>query len=104
MNIADLTKLSGQQIPVTGVLNAHVSAHGSELSPIGSGNVSLTKLVAYDEPITSVTINFAGTGDDAHADLAVDLPAGSVHGKVSVRPKDRTYTAQVSSSGIELSK
>jgi translocation and assembly module TamB len=104
MNIADLTKLAGQQIPVTGALNAHISAHGTEQSPIGSGNVSLTKLVAYDEPITSVNLTFAGTGEDAHADLAVDLPAGSVRGKVSVRPKDRTYIAQLTSAGIQLNK
>lgn len=104
MNIADLIKLSGQQIPVTGVLDAHVSLHGTELNPLGSGNVALTKVSAYDEPITSLQVTFSGTGDEAHADLSIQLPAGNVQSKLSVRPKDRTYTAQLTSSGIQLDK
>ena len=102
MNIADLTKLAGQEIPVTGTLNTHVSLHGTELNPIGSGNIALTKLTAYDEPIDSVNIDFNGTGDEAHANLNVQLPAGSLQGNVSVRPKQKTYTAQLTSNGIRL--
>lgn len=104
LNIADLLKLSGQQVPVSGTLNTHITLHGTELNPIGNGNLSLTKLVAYNEPINSVQANFNGTGDEAHANLAVQMPAGSVHSVVSVRPKEKTYTAQLTSSGIDLSK
>ena len=104
MNIADLTKLTGQQLPVTGILNAHVSVHGTELNPLGNGNVSLTKLTAYDEPVNSVEVNFSGTGDEAHADLSVQLPAGSLQSNVSVKPKQKTYIAQLTSSGIQLDK
>jgi translocation and assembly module TamB len=104
MNIEDLAKLAGQQIPVTGTLNTHVTLHGTELNPIGNGNLSLTKVVAYNEPISSVQVNFNGTGDEAHADLDVRFPAGSLKSTVSVRPKDRTYTAQLTSGGIDLTK
>jgi translocation and assembly module TamB len=104
MNIADLTRLTGQQIPVTGTLNTHVSLHGTELNPIGSGNLALTKLTAYDEPVNSVHIDFNGTGDEAHANLSVQLPAGSLEGKVSVRPKEKTYTAELTSNGIRLNQ
>ena len=76
MNVADLTKLAGQQIPVTGTLNTHVTLHGTELNPIGNGTLALTKVTAYDEPVNSVNIDFNGTGDEAHAKLSVDLPAG----------------------------
>ncbi len=102
LNIADLTKLAGQQIPVIGTLNTHVSLHGTELNPIGNGNLALTKVTAYDEPIDSVHIDFNGTGDEAHANLNVQLPAGTVQGNVSVRPKQKTYTAQLTSNGIRL--
>ena len=104
MSLADLEKLSGQQIPVSGVLNTHVSMHGTELNPVGTGNLTLTKVTAYDEPITSIEIRFSGTGDEAHADLSAQLPAGSLQAKVSVRSKDRTYTAQLTSSGVQLDK
>ncbi|HEY1984933.1 MAG TPA: translocation/assembly module TamB domain-containing protein [Terracidiphilus sp.] len=102
MDIAELTKLAGQQIPVTGTLTTHVTLHGTELNPIGSGNVALTKVTAYQEPLNAVNIDFDGTGDEAHANLSVQLPAGSLQGKVSVRPREKSYTAQLSSTGIRL--
>jgi translocation and assembly module TamB len=102
INIGDVTKLTGQLIPVTGALNSHVSLHGTELNPMGSGTVSLTKVTAYDEPINSVKVDFSGSGDEAHADVSVQFSAGSLKGNVSVRPKDKTYTAQLSTSGIKV--
>ncbi len=104
LDVADLTRLAGQQIPVTGTLNTHVTLHGTELNPVGNGNLSLTKVVAYNEPISSIQVTFDGTGDEAHAVLNVDLPAGSLKSNVSVRPKEKTYTAQLTSSGIDLTK
>jgi translocation and assembly module TamB len=76
--------------------------HGTELSPIGQGNVSLTHVTAYDQPVTSATLNFDGTGEEVHGDLGVELPAGSVKSKVSVRPKAKTYNAQLTATGIRL--
>jgi translocation and assembly module TamB len=102
MNIVDLTRLAGQQIPVTGTLNTHISLHGTELNPIGSGNLALTKVMAYDEPVNSLNIEFNGSGDDAHASLSMRLPSGSLQGNVTVHPKQKTYTAQLTSDGIRL--
>jgi translocation and assembly module TamB len=104
LNIADLIKISGSQLPVTGILNAKVKLHGTELSPIGQGTLSLTGVTAYAEPIQSVNVNFSGAGDQVQANLAVQLPAGSLHGQVSVRPQARTYTAQLTAPGIRLDK
>ena len=104
MNIADLIKLTGQEIHVTGTLNTHLSLHGTELNPIGNGNLTLDKVDAYDEPVNSVTVDFNGTGDEAHARLSVQLPSGSLQGNVSVRPKEKTYVAQLTSDGIRLDK
>jgi translocation and assembly module TamB len=102
MNLADLTKLTGQQIPVTGTLNANVSLHGTELSPAGSGRISLTNASAYEQPVDSVQAKFAGANDEVHGDLSVHLRAGSLQGTVSVRPRQRTYNGQFSASGIRL--
>jgi translocation and assembly module TamB len=102
LDVQDLVKLSGQQVPVTGTLAANVKMHGTELSPIGQGNVSLTRVTAYDQPVTSATLNFDGTGEEVHGDLGVELPAGSVKSKVSVRPRQKTYTAQLTATGIRL--
>jgi translocation and assembly module TamB len=102
INVAALTKFTGQEIPVTGTLNAHVSLHGTALNPEGSGRAVVTKIVAYEEPIDSVNVDFNGSGGEAHANLSVQLPAGTLQGKVSVRPREKTYTAQLTSEGIRL--
>lgn len=102
IDIANLEKLAGKQIPVSGTLNTHVTLHGSEVNPVGNGNLTLSKLTAYDEPISSVQITFHGTGAQVDANLGVQLPSGTVQGKVSVQPKNKTYNAQLSSSGLQL--
>jgi translocation and assembly module TamB len=104
IDLASLAKMAGQQVPVTGTLNTHVAVHGTELNPVGNGSLSLKGVVAYDQPVSSVEIKFAGTGDEAHADLTVQTPAGNVQSNVSVRPKDKTYTAKLTSTGIHLDK
>ena len=104
LNIADIAKLTGQQVPVTGTLAASIRFNGTELDPTGSGTISTAALVAYDQPVSSAKLTFSGTGDEAHAALALQMPAGSVQGKVSVRPAQKTFDAQLTASGIDLNK
>jgi translocation and assembly module TamB len=104
VNIADLTKLAGQQIPVTGALSAAIAMHGTELKPVGNGSVTLANLVVYEQPVESAKLNFAGTGDEVHGDLALELPSGRVLGKATVRPREKTYTAELNATGMELGK
>ena len=104
MNVADVTKLAGQQIPVTGELNANITLHGTELHPLGNGSIALSKATAYDEPVTSAEVKFSGSGDEAQADVSVQLPAGSIQGKTTLRPRDKTYEAQLTSTGIQIEK
>ena len=104
LDVADLARLAGQQVPVTGTLNASLKLHGTELNPEGNGNVALTNVTAYEQPVQSIKLTFLGTGDEAHGDLAVQLPTGSVQSKFSVRPKLKIYTAQLSATDIHLDK
>jgi translocation and assembly module TamB len=104
LDVADLVKLSGQQIPVAGTLNANIALHGTQLDPVGHGNATINRATAYGEPITSAELTFHGAENDAHADLVVRAPAGSVESKFVVQPLQRTYTAELSSSGIQLEK
>jgi len=104
LNVNDLAKFAGQQLPVQGVLTADVNVHGTELNPEGKGTISVDHMVAYDQPVNSAKLTFSGTGEEAHANLAVQLPSGNIESKVSVRPRQRTYTAQLSASGIRLDK
>ena len=102
--IAELAKAAGASIPVTGTLNASLRLHGTELNPVGNGSVALTNVVAYEEPIQSIKLAFDGTGTQVHGDLSVNLPAGNLVSKVDVQPQQKTYTAQVFTTGIDLAK
>ena len=104
LDIAELAKLAGQQAPVTGILAANVSMRGSIQNPIGNGNLTLTSAAAYGEPLNTAKITFEGSGDEAHANLAIAAAAGSIDGKVTVSPNRKTYTAELTSSGIHLDK
>lgn len=104
LDIAALTQLAGQQIPVSGTLAANLKLHGTELNPVGNGNLTIAGIVAYKQPIQSVKLTFSGTGDEAHGDLNVDLPAGHIQSNFTVEPKQRTYTAKLNASGIRLEK
>ena len=53
LDISELAKLAGQQIPATGTLAANIQMHGSVLSPEGTGSLTLTNAAAYGEPISS---------------------------------------------------
>ena len=100
--IGELLKFTAKQLPVTGTLRTNVNLHGTVMNPEGNGNLDLTGVNAYQQPVNSIAINFSGNGTQAQANLSVQMPAGSVRGNFTVQPKQRTYTAQVTSPGIHL--
>ncbi|MFP5207569.1 MAG: translocation/assembly module TamB domain-containing protein, partial [Acidobacteriota bacterium] len=104
IDLSDLMKLAGKQMPVTGTLNTNLNFHGSVVNPQGNGSVTLTGVTAYRQPVQSVKVDFSGNGRQAQATLAVLVAAGAVHANVTVQPGQRTYIAQVTSSGIHLDK
>lgn len=104
LDFAQLTKLAGQDIPVTGNLSANMEIHGSVMAPNGNGSVTLTKAVAYGEPISSARITFDGNGSRANANLSLSTPAGDIDAKLTASPNEKTYSAELTSSGIQLDK
>jgi translocation and assembly module TamB len=104
LDVADLMKMAGQQVPVTGTLNANIALHGTQLDPVGNGKVTLTHAVVYDEPVSSAELTFAGAEHAARGNLDVQAPAGTLQSKFLIHPRERTYSAELSSSGIHLDK
>jgi translocation and assembly module TamB len=104
LDIGQLTKLAGQDIPVTGNLSASLDIHGSMMAPDGNGSVTVTKALAYGEPVSSAHVSFDGSGDQANAKLTVSAPAGNIDAKLTVSQTNRTYSAELTSSGIHLDK
>lgn len=104
LNIADFERLIGQQLPVTGTLSANASLHGTELNPVGNGNLQITKAAAYGQSIQSVRLNFTASGDQVQGDLTAQISAGFIDLKATVHPQQKTYTAHLTSAGIDLAK
>ena len=104
LNLASLAKAAGVQMPATGTLSADVAVHGSELNPIGRGTVRLARGGFALEPFNLATLDFRGTGDQVHANLALHLPAGDVQATGEYFPKRRAYEAQLRSNGLRLDR
>jgi len=104
LDIAQLTKLAGQDIPVNGNLSANIDIHGSVSAPDGNGSVTVTKAEAYGEPISAAHVSFDGSGNQANAKLSISAPAGDIDTKLTASLDNRTYSANLTSSGIHLDK
>ncbi len=104
LDVTELAKLAGQQIPATGTLAADIKMHGSILNPQGNGTITLDKAAAYGEPISTAKVTFDGRADQAHANLSISAPAGTIEAKVDASPEKKTYSAVLTSSGIHLDK
>src|SRR6185437_13344598 len=66
-DVADLVKVAGKHVPVSGTLDARAHVRGTLESLNGDGHVSVTGGAAYDEPYKSLNadLRFAGTEIDA---------------------------------------
>ncbi|HEX3940293.1 MAG TPA: translocation/assembly module TamB domain-containing protein [Acidobacteriaceae bacterium] len=104
LKVTDLTKAIGTDLPVAGILTVNVNVHGTELRPAGQGDISISHATAYNEPIQSLNLNFSGNGDQVNGKLAASLPAGNLDCDVTLRPQEKSYTAQLSANNIQVAK
>ena len=102
VNVADLTRLAGSQAPIAGILSARVSLRGSELKPVGQGDLSLSRARISSEPVQAVNLKFQGTGNELHANLKIQIPAGAAQGAFTYFPKEEKYQAELQALGIRL--
>src|SRR5262249_9489651 len=102
LSVADLQKFAGKNYPVTGTLAIKASVHGSQLNPVGQGNITLTEGVISGEPVQSASVTFRGDGSSVDTSLNAHMPAGSVNGKASIDPKTGGYNFQLRATGLRL--
>jgi translocation and assembly module TamB len=102
LDLAQLKRLARIQTPMTGTVSAKISLHGSQLNPVGQGNVTLSRATIADETIQSANISFQGTGDEIRSNVSLQLPAGSAKGAFTYFPKRKAYDAQLTANGIRL--
>ena len=104
LQIAQLAQLTGSQAPVSGLFNANVKIHGTQLNPIGQGHVALANAKVYGEQVRSAQVQFQGTGEIVHATLGVRMPAGNTDANLTYYPKTEGYDATLRTVGFQLGK
>lgn len=104
LSIADLERLAGKTYPVSGTLSVNVAVHGSQLSPVGHGDINVANGKASGEVFQSVNLRFQGNGNAIDANVAIKLPAGTTQAKVTYYPKTEAYQAQVETNNLRLEK
>lgn len=104
LSIADLEKLANQTFPAEGTLAMNISVHGSQLNPIGQGNITVTKAKVSSEPIQNLNVKFKGDGNTVNANLTIQMPAGTTHADVDYFPKNQGYRAKVQTQDLRLEK
>ncbi len=104
LDVASLAKAAGSQAPVTGTLSANIAVHGSELSPVGQGKISLSNATISSERVQSLNVDFQGTGDAVHANLALRMPAGASNGTLTYFPRQQGYEVHLQANGIQLAQ
>ncbi len=102
--VAELARAANLSTPVSGTLNANITAHGTQLNPVGQGDISLRNANISGQPIRMANVRFQGTGDAVQTNLQVRLAAGSAQGQVTYYPKQEGYDAQLQAINIQLQK
>ncbi len=102
VSVAELARAASLSTPISGTLNANIAAHGSQLNPIGQGDVTLRNAKISGEPVQLVQVRFQGTGDAVHGNLLVRLGAGTAQGQLTYYPKQEGYDAVLQAANIHL--
>ena len=102
LSVAELAHAANVTTPVTGTLNANIVAHGTQLNPIGQGEINLRNASFSGEPIRLANVHFQGTGDAVHTNLLIKIAAGTTQGQVTYYPKQEGYDAQLQAINIQL--
>jgi translocation and assembly module TamB len=104
LQIKELLQLAGKNLPVDGVLAVDVSLRGTQLNPTGNGSVQLTRVVAYEQPIDNVALNFQATGNTVTSHLQVKMAPGNIDSDIILHPKTKAYEVKMTSPGIDLAQ
>jgi translocation and assembly module TamB len=102
ISISELQQFLQSQYPVTGMVAANISIHGTEQNPQGQGSLQITKANAWNEPIQNLSVTFNGDGNSLHSDAKMAIPAGNLAATLTYEPKAQTYEVNLNTTGMKL--
>jgi translocation and assembly module TamB len=105
VSLGDLLPLLGNDLPLTGTLDAQLQADGPVRALGGSGWVELDGATAYGEPVTRLRAQGTLTGELLRfASVTASAPAGNLSASGSYDLKSRRFQADAKGSGIDIAK
>jgi translocation and assembly module TamB len=104
LSAADIAKVAGIRAPVSGVVNANISLHGSQLNPVGQGRVFLSKAAVAGEAVQQADLQFRGTGDSVTGTLEVHLLPGAARGEFTYYPRQSGYQVMLQATDLQLDR
>ena len=100
--ISDLQQWTESQYPVSGVLAANISIHGTRQNPEGQGSLHITQASAWNEPIKNLNVDFQGDGNSIHSNAQLTIPAGSLTGTLTYQPNTQSYDMSLRAADVKL--
>ncbi len=105
VDTADLFGVTGQTLPITGSLDAQLQIDGELQAPDGSGSISLSHGVAWNEPVTQLRAQGTMTrGLLRITSGQLTLPAGAVSATGSYDMHSRQFQIDSKGSGIDIAQ
>jgi len=104
ISLAELAQIANLQTPLSGTLNANVAAHGTQLQPIGQGEIDLKNANIAGEPLQVAQLRFQGTGQAVQSNLLVKVSGGSANGQFTYYPRQEGYEGYLRATNIQLGK
>jgi translocation and assembly module TamB len=104
ISLAEVERLMDRADRVSGILSASVSLRGSQLNPIGQGEITIVNGEIFSEPVQRFFLKFQGNGDAVRASMQVNLLAGAAQAQMTLNPKTKAYEAQIGASDIRLER
>ena len=100
--LAELARLAKLNTPMSGTLEANVVAHGTELQPIGQGQINLRNANIDGEPLELAQVHFQGTGEAVNSNLLIQVSGGKATGQLTYYPKQQGYDGAIQATNIQL--
>jgi translocation and assembly module TamB len=104
MALGQLAQVANLKYPISGNLSANINVKGSQLNPVGSGNIRLASARLDGVAIPRLTSDFHGNGNAVNSTTNVSIAGGTVVANLIYYPKNQGYNAQVNARQIRLSQ
>jgi len=103
LSAAEIQQFANLQYPITGIVTADVSLHGTALNPQGQGSGQLSNGKFWNQPVQTLTVNMQGSGDSLQATMKLQSSAGNGTGALTYVPRSQGYDLALDLHATNLS-